>query len=78
MTFTVDSSMSVVSDPVYVAFCVVQLKFTVTGSIAVVSDAVYVAFCIVQMNFTFSQFKDRSFILEKLSTFLSRQNVPRR
>ncbi|KAK7098501.1 hypothetical protein V1264_002777 [Littorina saxatilis] len=30
------------------------------------------------MNFTFSHFKDRSFILEKLSTFLSRQNIPRR
>ncbi|KAL8560078.1 hypothetical protein ACOMHN_041547 [Nucella lapillus] len=31
-----------------------------------------------KMNFTFSQFKDRNLILEKLSTFLSRQNVPRR
>ncbi|XP_076450712.1 TBC1 domain family member 9-like isoform X2 [Babylonia areolata] len=31
-----------------------------------------------KMNFTFSQFKDRNLILEKLSTFLSRQNIPRR
>lgn len=31
-----------------------------------------------KMNFTFGQFKDRNLILEKISTFLARQNFPRR